>query len=88
MSSSTDLILRPASELRDLVASRQVSAVEVVEAALTRVDAVNATINAVVTINPRAVDDAREVDRRIGAGESPGLLCGLPVGIKLSLIHI
>ena len=82
MSASADLILRSASELRDLVASGKVSAVDVVEAALARVDAVNATINAVVTINPRAVDEAREVDRRIGAGESPGLLCGLPVGIK------
>jgi len=82
VSASPDLILRPASELRSLVASREVSAVEVVEAALARIDAVNTTINAVVTINPRAVDDAREVDRRIGAGESPGLLCGLPVGIK------
>jgi len=82
VSASTNLILRPASELRSLVASRQVSAVEVVEAALARVEAVNATINAVVTINPRALDEAREVDRRIVAGESPGLLCGLPVGIK------
>ncbi len=82
MSASPDLILRPASELRGMVASREVSAVEVVEAALARVAAANGTINAVVTINPRAVDDAREVDRRIRTGESPGLLCGLPVGIK------
>ena len=82
MSATTDLTLRPASELRGLVASRKVSAVELVEAALARIDAVNATINAVVTINPHAVDDAREVDRRISAGEPPGLLCGLPVGIK------
>jgi len=65
-----------------MVASREVSAGEVVEAALARIDAVNATINAVVTINPRALDDAREIDRRIASGEAPGLLCGLPVGIK------
>jgi len=82
VSTSTDLVLRSASELRGMVASREVSAVEVVEAALARIDAVNATINAVVTINPRALDDAREVDRRIASGEGPALLCGLPVGIK------
>jgi amidase len=82
VSSAHDLALRPASELRDLVASRQVSAVDVVEAALARVDALNGTINAVVTLNPRALDDARDIDRRIAAGEPPGILCGVPVGIK------
>ena len=55
---------------------------QVVEASLERVDRLNATINAVVTLNPRAMDDARELDRRIARGEDPGLLCGLPVGIK------
>ena len=82
MSSALDLALRPASELRDLVASRQVSAVDVVGAALARVDALNGTINAVVTLNPRALDDARDIDRRNAAGEPPGILCGVPVGIK------
>ena len=28
------------------------------------------------------MDDARDVDRRLARGEDPGLLCGLPVGIK------
>ena len=40
------------------------------------------TLNAVVTLNPRAMDDARALDARLAAGEDPGLLCGLPVGIK------
>src|SRR5262252_6332790 len=73
---------RSASELRHLVATKQVSAVDVVEACLSRVDALNGTINAVVTLNPRAIDEARAVDQRIARGESPGLLCGLPAGIK------
>lgn len=78
----TDLALTSASQLRRLVASRELSAVEVVEASLRRVEAANATINAVVTLNPHALDDARAIDRRLAAGESPGLLCGLPAGIK------
>jgi amidase len=77
-----DLVDRSASDLRRLIVSGEVSAADVVEASLERVDALNGTINAVVTLNPQAVDDARAIDRRIARGEEPGLLCGLPVGIK------
>lgn len=72
----------PAAELRRRIGAREVSAVEVVEACLDRVSRLNPTINAVVTPNPRAIDDAREIDRRLSRGEEPGTLCGLPAGIK------
>jgi amidase len=72
----------PAVELKRLVHAREVSVAEVVQASLQRVEQVNGTINAIVTLNPRAMDDARELDRRIARGEQPGALCGLPVGIK------
>ena len=72
----------PAAELRRRIGAREVSAVEVVEACLDRVSRLNPTINAVVTPNPRAIDDAREIDRRLSRGEDPGTLCGLPAGIK------
>jgi amidase len=75
------LIDRSASELRRLVATREVTAVDVVEAALQRIEQLNGTINAVVTVNERAVDEARAVDSRIANGDVP-LLCGLPAGIK------
>lgn len=77
-----DLVDQSASDLRYFVSTRAVSAVEVVEASLDRVRRLNDTINAVVTLNPRAVDEARAVDARIARGEDPGALCGLPVGIK------
>ena len=77
-----ELADRSAIELARMVAAREVSAVELLEACLDRVDRLNPTINAVVTLNPRAMDDAREVDRKIAGGENPGSLCGLPVGIK------
>ena len=53
-----------------------------VEAALARVERHNPALNAVVTLNPQAMDDARALDRRIAAGENPGALAGVPVGIK------
>ena len=55
---------------------------EVVDACLARVRAHNDVINAVVTLNPRVEDDARAIDARLARGDIPGLLCGLPVGIK------
>jgi len=73
---------RSATDLRRLVATRDVSPVEVVQACLDRVEHYNPAVNAVVTLNPRALDDARELERRLARGENPGLLCGLPVGIK------
>jgi amidase len=78
----SDLADRPASELRDLVAAREISARDVLDACLTRVRARNGEINAVITLNPRVEDDARALDERLACGEAPGLLCGLPVGIK------
>ncbi|HUE85416.1 MAG TPA: amidase [Vicinamibacterales bacterium] len=78
----TALADRSATELRQLVASREVTAAAVVEACLHRIERLNDSINAVVTLNPRALDDARALDERLARGDHPGLLCGLPVGIK------
>lgn len=72
----------PATELRRLIAARQISAVEVAQACLERIERYNGIINAVVTLNDRAIDEARTLDHRLSRGEDPGLLWGLPVGIK------
>src|SRR5438105_8395181 len=77
-----DLPYPPATELRRLVADREVSPVEVVQACLARFERYNGAINAVVTLNERALDDAGVLERRLARGEPPGPLCGLPVGIK------
>ncbi len=71
-----------AIEIRRRVAAGDVSPVDVVEACMARVEAVNPALNAVVTLNERALDDARDLAARIEAGEDPGPLCGVPVGIK------
>ncbi len=71
-----------ASAIAQAVRARQLSAVDVVEAALARVERVNGTLNAVVTLNPGALDDARRIDARLAAGDDVGVLAGVPVGIK------
>lgn len=78
----SDLADRSAADLRRLIDARETSAEEVVAACLKRIDERNGVINAVVTLNPRALDDARELDRRLARGDDPGPLTGLPVGIK------
>jgi len=71
-----------ADEVARKVASRELSPVAVVEAALERVAARNPELNAVVTLNPKALEEARELERRLAAGEPAGRLAGVPVGIK------
>ena len=65
-----------------MVSTGEVSSVEVTQAALDRVDLYNPTLNAVVTLNERALDDARDLEASLAAGAAPGPLCGVPVGIK------
>jgi amidase len=77
-----DLLLLPASDIRRRIEARDISVVEFVRASLERIEACNGALNAMVTLNSRALDDARELDERLMRGESPGPLCGLTAGIK------
>jgi len=76
------MLMRSAAETARAVSTRQQTAVSVVEEALATIDRLNPALNAIVTPNPRALDDARELDRRIAKGEDVGMLAGVPVGIK------
>src|SRR2546429_4449712 len=77
-----DLADRSAPGLARLVGSREVPPVGVMEACLARVERYTPAVNAVVTLNPRALDDAGDLELRLVRGEEVGLLAGLPVGIK------
>src|SRR5574341_463598 len=79
---TTDVPDLPATELRRLIRIGKLSPVEVVEACLQRFERYNPTINAIVTLNQRALDDARALEKKLARKEDGGVLCGLPVGIK------
>jgi amidase len=82
----TDLWRLPATELAQRIRAKQVSATEVANDALARLDAVNPRINAVVDHRPRDVlADAAAVDAAIARGEDPGPLAGVPVTIKVNV---
>jgi aspartyl-tRNA(Asn)/glutamyl-tRNA(Gln) amidotransferase subunit A len=70
-------------DLAQRVASRQVSARELVTVALDRIDAVNGDINAFVAVDGEAaLLQADRIDERIAAGEDAGPLAGIPIGVK------
>jgi Asp-tRNA(Asn)/Glu-tRNA(Gln) amidotransferase A subunit family amidase len=79
---SDELTSRSAAELIGLMRSRQVSPVEVVAAHLGRVEEINPSINALVTIAPDAIDRARAAEQFIASGGEVGPLAGLPITIK------
>jgi aspartyl-tRNA(Asn)/glutamyl-tRNA(Gln) amidotransferase subunit A len=61
----------------------EVRAVEVLEEHLARIDEVNPTLNAVWFRDAEAAQArAAAVDEQIAAGEDPGPLAGLPMGVK------
>lgn len=75
-----------ASEVARLVRTRKVSAREVAEAALQRLDAVNPRINAIVDCRPDQVrEQADLVDTMLAQGNDPGPLAGVPVTVKINL---
>jgi amidase len=77
-----------ATEIAQLVSCRQLSAVEVAQSALERLEAVNPAINAVVEHREAEIlAQARQIDARIARGESVGPLAGVPVLTKVNVDH-
>jgi amidase len=83
VSSSDDLCTRPATDLAAMVRHGEVSARELMDAHLERIDRLNPGLNAIVTLDAegaRAAADA--ADARLAAGDPVGPLHGLPVAHK------
>lgn len=79
----TDLIRLRAVDHAALLRRREVSAVELLEAHLDRIDAVNPQLNAIVTVvADHARGMAEAADRRLGDGGVVPLLTGIPVAHK------
>jgi aspartyl-tRNA(Asn)/glutamyl-tRNA(Gln) amidotransferase subunit A len=79
----SELIKKTAAELAAAVTAGETSAVEVTQAHLDRIAAVDGEVRAFLHV---AADDAlaqaREVDRKRAAGEPLGALAGVPVAVK------
>jgi len=78
-----DIVALPATELRRLVGAKQLSPVELLDACIARIEAVNPYFNAVTATRfERARDEARAAEKAVLSGAPLGLLHGLPLGVK------
>ncbi len=70
-------------DLADRVRNGSLTAAELVDHALARIDAGNPTINAFVAVDgDRARAAAEAVDATVASGGDPGPLAGIPIGVK------
>src|SRR6201992_3731907 len=79
---STELIYSDATKLAELIRTREISPVEVVQAHLDRIEAVNPRLNAIVTLADGALEAARAADEELAAGGELGPLHGVPFTVK------
>ncbi|WP_419948055.1 amidase [Candidatus Palauibacter sp.] len=82
MTERRDPALQSAREQARRIHAGELSASELLEACLARVERHNETLNAIVTLNPEAESEAGAVDAAFAGGKDPGPLAGLVVGIK------
>lgn len=78
-----DLLTLSASRMTSLLASGGLSSVDLTDAVIRRIEAVNPTLNAVITLDAeRALEAARACDAARSKGEGQGPLQGLPMTVK------
>jgi Asp-tRNA(Asn)/Glu-tRNA(Gln) amidotransferase A subunit family amidase len=77
-----------AQEIRDRIVRKEVSATEIMAETLSRMEALEPTLNAFVTPMPElAMEAARTADRLLAGGGEPGPLHGIPISVK-DLINV
>ena len=78
-----DLMLMPADEQRGMMLRREISSVELTQAALRRISALDNQLNAFITVDAaRAMATAKAADARYAGDDAPLLLQGVPVCVK------
>ena len=81
-----DLIYQPLTTLIRGIRTKEISSVELVEAHIRRIEAVNPKLNAVVQFLPEeALAEAKKADLALARGRSFGVLHGIPMTMKDSL---
>ena len=77
-------IFMSAHKAREMLAGRQISAVELTQMVLDRIDEIDPQVSAYLQVTPDlALSQARDADTRLrGIGAGPGPLTGIPMMIK------
>ncbi|QIQ05674.1 amidase [Streptomyces liangshanensis] len=79
---TTGLTQADATELAEMIRLGKVSSVEVVQAHLDRIEALNPRLNAIVTLADGSLEAARAADEELAAGGEVGPLHGVPFTVK------
>src|SRR4051794_15693839 len=82
---SSDLVRSDATRLAEMIRNREISPVEVVQAHLDRIEAINPKINAIVTVASDAIQAAKAAEAAVLAGDELGPLHGVPFTAKDSI---
>jgi aspartyl-tRNA(Asn)/glutamyl-tRNA(Gln) amidotransferase subunit A len=73
-------------ELHDQLIRKERSATEIAQSALARIEQVESKLRSFITVTPElALAQAAQVDAKIAAGETIGLMAGIPLGVKDNL---
>jgi aspartyl-tRNA(Asn)/glutamyl-tRNA(Gln) amidotransferase subunit A len=78
----TSLTTLSAADLATKLAAGEVSSVEITQAHLDRIEAVDADVHAFLHINEKALETAAAIDGQRKAGDKLGPLAGVPIAIK------
>jgi len=77
-----ELVQQSLRAIAKLIQLREVSPVEVAEANLERIERLNPSLNAIVTVAPDVVERARAAEAALLRGDEIGALHGVPVTVK------
>ncbi|QPK81797.1 Asp-tRNA(Asn)/Glu-tRNA(Gln) amidotransferase subunit GatA [Schaalia sp. ZJ405] len=82
-----DILTKSALELADLLAAGTITSVELTQACLDRIEALNPKINAFLHVDREgALATAADVDARRAAGEKLHRLAGVPIALKDNMV--
>ena len=82
-----ELLKKSALELADMLAAGQITSVELTQACLDRIDAIDDRVNAFITVDREgALATAADVDARRAAGETLHRLAGVPIAVKDNVV--
>ncbi len=77
-----ELYTKTALELSSMVKKRECSCEEILSSVLSRIDDCDEKLGAYITLNDKALEQAREADKLISKGESNSIFAGIPLTIK------
>ncbi len=79
----SDVVLRSAVEMLGMLRARKISPLELAEEHIRQIERLNPQLNALIDFDAdRVRAQAAALDR---SGNSPGMLCGLPMSVKASI---